>query len=83
MKEHGMVCFLNVEIEILVKRTFEAQQKQNDNRPLFKTATSFENLYQLISQKWEERKEFYQQAHFEVKNNDLNIFLEKLKEYTI
>ena len=83
MKEHGMVCFLNVEIEILVKRTFEAQQKQNDNRPLFKTATSLENLYQLISQKWEERKEFYQQAHFEVKNNDLNIFLEKLKEYTI
>jgi shikimate kinase len=79
MKENGIVCFLHVEVEILVKRTFETQQKQQDNRPLFKTATSFEELHQLISQKWQERKEFYQKAHFEVKNNDLNEFLEKLK----
>ena len=80
MKEKGIVCFLNIELEILVKRTFEAQQKQQDNRPLFKTATSFEQLYKLIFQKWEDRKGFYQQAHFEVKDNDLNEFLEKLEE---
>lgn len=79
MKENGIVSFLNVEIDILAKRTFEAQQKQNDNRPLFKGATSFENLHKLISQKWEDRKSFYGQAHFEVKNNNLSDFLEKLK----
>ncbi len=78
MKENGIVCFLDVEVEILVKRTFETQQKQQDNRPLFKTATSFEELHQLISKKWQERKEFYQKAHFEVKNSDLNEFLIKL-----
>jgi len=77
MKENGTVCFLNVEIKTLAKQTFEAQRVQQDNRPLFKTATSFEELHQLISNKWESRKEFYQKAHFEVKNNDLNEFLEQ------
>lgn len=83
MKEHGMVCFLDVEIEILAKRTFKTQQEQNDNRPLFKDAASFEQLYKLISQKWNDRKEFYQKAHFEVKNNDLEAFLEKLENIKI
>ena len=81
MKSTGIVCFLNVELETLAKRTFEAQQKQKNNRPLFKDATSFEELYQLISQKWKDRKEFYQQAHFEVNNNDLEEFLMKLSHF--
>ncbi len=80
IKEHGIVCFLNIELEILAKRTFETQQKQNDNRPLFKDAASFEELYTLISQKWGDRKKFYQEAHFEIKNNDLNEFFEKIEK---
>ncbi len=80
MKQHGIVCFLNIEIEVLAKRTFETQRKQQDNRPLFKEADSFEKLYKLIAQKWEDRKEFYHQAHFEIKNNDFEEFLEKCKE---
>lgn len=79
MKQNGIVCFLNVEIETLAKRTFEAQKIQQNNRPLFKDATSFEELYKMINQKWEERKEFYQQAHFEVNNNDFSDFLERLE----
>ncbi len=83
MKANGIVCFLHIEIDFLAKRTFEAQQKQKDNRPLFKDSTSFEELYQLISQKWNDRKAFYQQAHFEVSNNDLEDFLEKLESLKI
>jgi len=77
MKQNGIVCFLNVELEILVKRTFETQKTQQNNRPLFKDASSFEELSKLISQKWNDRKEFYQKAHFEVKDNDLKEFLVK------
>lgn len=79
MKENGIVCFLNTEIETLVRRTFEAHQKQHNNRPLFKEANSFESLYKMIEKKWQDRKEFYQKAHFEVKNNDLNDFLKKFE----
>lgn len=83
MKQNGIVCFLNIEIETLAKRTFKAQQKQNDNRPLFKDAASFEELHQLISQKWNDRKAFYQQAHFEINDNDLKDFLAKLENKKI
>ncbi|AFM02581.1 shikimate kinase [Bernardetia litoralis DSM 6794] len=78
MKENGIVCFIHIEIKTLVKRTFQAQQRKQNSRPLFKDSTSFEELYQLVSQKWTDRKEFYQKADFEIKNNDLNEFLEKL-----
>lgn len=78
MKENGIVCFLNIKIETLAKRTFEAQKIQQNNRPLFKDASSFEELYPLISQKSKDRKTFYQQAHFEVNNNDLEEFLVKI-----
>ena len=80
MKEHGVVCFLNVEIDSLAKRTFKIQKKQQDNRPLFKSVSSFEELHTLISQKWEERRGFYQKADFEVNDNDLNEFLGKLEK---
>ncbi len=80
MREKGIVCFLNVGLDVLVKRTFKTQQQQNDNRPLFKDATSFEELHKLISQKWEDRKKFYQKAHFEVKSNDLDEFITKFEE---
>lgn len=82
MKENGIVCFLRVEIETVAKRTFETQQKQQDNRPLFKNSTSFDELYQLISQKWKERRIFYQQAHFEIENNDLEELLIKLNNFS-
>jgi len=82
MKENGIVCFLNVELEVLTERTFEAQKIQQNNRPLFKDSTSFEELYQLVSQKWQDRKEFYQKAHFEVNSNDLTIFFKKTKIIT-
>ncbi|WP_375562034.1 shikimate kinase [Bernardetia sp. OM2101] len=81
MKENGIVCFLNIKINVLAQRTFEAQQKQNDNRPLFKDATSYEMLYEMIEKKWTERKKYYEQAHFEVENNNVEMFLKKLETY--
>ncbi|WP_338764765.1 shikimate kinase [Bernardetia sp. ABR2-2B] len=84
MKENGTVCFLNVEIDVLVERTFQTQQKQQDNRPLFKAANSTKELHKLISQKWKERKDFYKQAHFEIENSDsyedkYDLFFSKLQ----
>ncbi|WP_291727420.1 shikimate kinase [Bernardetia sp.] len=81
MKKNGIVCFLNVEIEVLAQRTFKAQQKQQDNRPLFKEASSFENLLEMITKKWQDRKKYYQQAHFEIRNNDVESFIEKLAHF--
>jgi shikimate kinase len=78
MKANGIVCFLNIEVEVLAERTFKAQQKQQDNRPLFKNATSFENLVELIRKKWIYREKYYKQADFEIKSTNLNEFQKKI-----
>lgn len=81
MKRNGIVCFLNTTLEVLAQRTFQSQQKQQDHRPLFKEANSFESLYKMIEKKWNDRKQYYQKAHFEVENNDVEVFLKRLEAW--
>lgn len=78
LKENGFVVYLELKPDKLKKRLFWAKTK----RPLIKGMDE-EDLLEYIEDHLEERKEFYEQAHFIVNADKINAkLLDEIKERT-
>ena len=65
MNDHGLTLFLSVPVAVLVQRL----QGEIEQRPLLAGKSNSE-LFEYINKKLDERKGFYEQAHFVCHAND-------------